>query len=91
MKEWNTATPYTLVQKLVHGVTGISISVALFYVVSLSLKDVEAPKQKEPTFVTQSVQLTPPPPPEIPQQTEEPETTITEKLQVQSKARYTFC
>lgn len=81
MKEWNTATPYTLVQKLVHGVTGISISVALFYVVSLSLKKVEEREQQEPNFVTQSVQLTPPPPPEIPQQVEKPETTITEKLQ----------
>jgi TonB family protein len=81
VKEWNTAIPYTLIQRLVHAVVGVSISMALFYVVSLSLKDVEAPEEQKATFITQAVQLTPPPPPEMPKQKEEPEASITEKLQ----------
>ena len=80
MKEWNIKTPYTLGQIVVHWVSGISISLVLFYTISLSLREDQNIEETKPNFVSQAVRLSPPPPPEILQQTEEPQTTIADKV-----------
>jgi len=76
MRDWDTTTRYTLGQKLLHAVVGLSISVGLFYAVSLSLKKDAVPEEQVSTFVSQAVQITPPEPPEVEQLVEEQENSI---------------
>ncbi len=80
MKDWNTTTPYTWGQKLLHVVIGVSVSAGLFYTVSLSLKNDAKPEEQVSAFVTQSVQITPPEPPEVEQPADEPDNTISAKV-----------
>lgn len=80
MKDWNTTTPYTWSQKLLHAIVGVFVSVGLFYTVSLSLKKDAEPEERENAFVSQAVQVPPPEPPEVEQQAEEQENTISAKV-----------
>ena len=80
MKDWNTTTPYTWSQKLLHVILGVSVSAGLFYVVSLSLKSDAEPEENVSAFVSQAVQITPPEPPEVEQQSEEQDNTISAKV-----------
>jgi hypothetical protein len=81
MKEWNTEIPYSLSQNLISWAIGIVASLGLFYTISLSLKEELPVEETETSLASQSVRLSPPPPPEILQQTEEPKTAIAEKVQ----------
>ena len=58
----------------------MSVSVGLFYTVSLSLKKDAKPQEQVNAFVSQAVQITPPEPPEVEQQAEEPDNTISAKV-----------
>ena len=80
MKDWNTSTPYPLSHKLLHAVLGVSVSLGLFYTVSLSLKKDTAPSEENTSFISQAVQLTPPEPPEVEQPAEELDNTISAQV-----------
>lgn len=80
MKDWNTTTPYPWSQKLLHAIMGVSVSVGLFYAVSLSLKKDAEPEEQVNAFVSQAVQVTPPEPPEVEQTAEEQDNTVSAQV-----------
>lgn len=80
MNERSTQTHYLWRQILINGLSGLLITAALFFTISLSLREESPPEVESKARISQAVQLVPPQPLELSQQVDETRSSVGESI-----------